>query len=72
MWTIKVKGESYEWQNEKNDDFLRFLPKSLKCEPEEIEAFWSDSPEAEPLKLARWPYEADADGSIRFLGHEFE
>lgn len=72
MWTIKVGAESYEWQNEKNDDFLRFIPKALKCAPEDIEAFWCDAPGAEPLKIARWPYETHSDGSISFLGHEFE
>lgn len=71
MWTIKVRGESHEWQNEKNDDFLRYLPKALKCGPEEIEAFWSDAPDAEPVKLVGWPYEVAGDGTIRFLGHEF-
>ena len=36
MFLIEAKGKAAVWNNSVEDDFIRFLPANLKCEPSDL------------------------------------
>lgn len=77
-----VRGNKKEefFHNAIGDDFIRFLPKYMKCQKEDLEVFFvPDGVEAEvknkrkfiPLETS-YPYAEDENGNLKFIGNRLK
>ena len=66
MFIIQVGNDSFEWQNDFSDDFIRFLPKHFKCGIGDLKVYWKQGEEVK--ECISWPYDAD----MKFLGNSFK
>lgn len=72
MFTIKVRGKIHLFNNKKEDDFLQFLPKYFKCQPEDMEVKHYDSSQFDQIDVLNLDRSEEEKASNVVYEHEIQ